>query len=91
MSEWRPIETAPKDGTDIILMYYSAVPALKNRIVYTVNVCRWVEKISDWNWGCGSSATHWMPLPAPPAEKVAQPTGVPIIDGKDGSVKYTGE
>lgn len=66
MSEWQPIETAPKDGTYIILArFYGAS----------------VEEVvgGDWNlhpkageeglhgfeaWI--SHATHWMPLPAPP-------------------------
>jgi len=63
MSEWQPIETAPKDGA--ILMFCS--------MHRTVFVTHWgeVEKgLYGWvgEYFCSGSATHWMPLPAPPKE-----------------------
>ena len=64
MSEWQPIETAPKDGTDFLA--YS-------------DACN-VYGVAYWNTFhhagylvCNDSArdffnpTHWMPLPPPPA------------------------
>lgn len=61
---WQPLETAPKDGT-FVLMYRNG----------TVDTARWYD---DWMfgrsaWGNGSWSypdhalpSHWMPLPEPP-------------------------
>jgi hypothetical protein len=58
-SEWRPIETAPKDGTAILL--WSGI---------VTRVGWWLEEDGIWLVGAGSilrSPTHWMPLPKRPA------------------------
>lgn len=60
MSEWHPIETAPKDGTYILAVW------ARNK---TTCLAFWDEK--EWNRvGSGGifpiEATHWMPLPEPP-------------------------
>lgn len=72
---WRPIETAPKDGTSILL-YYPDSGVIEGM---------WFERYENGNggqWsvvsidqhGCGCCAddsdqpTHWMPLPAPPKD-----------------------
>ena len=59
---WQPIETAPKDGVDVLITDGT----------YTV-VAHWNEKYG-WrvSWSrdvfcdSGEDATHWMPIPAPP-------------------------
>ena len=69
MTDWQPIETAPKDGSKIILYRDSDVFAL----------CSWGgEEISEngafWIWWVPEpewiaeikNPTHWIPLPAPP-------------------------
>lgn len=65
MSEWRKIETAPKDGTPVIVLVDGV--AIEGR-----------HREYGWSYaalnshGCGCCAdgdpdpTHWMPLPAPP-------------------------
>ena len=78
--DWQPIDTAPKDGTNILI-------ALTNRGFNgaeprpnEVGEAYWLE--NDW-WWAGTSprnyyqdsisetaygtVSHWMPLPAPPA------------------------
>jgi hypothetical protein len=67
MSEWKPIDEAPKDGTVILLGY---VPNWRlDRRVYEG---RWNDEQSTWTAVNGfivhNSATHWMPLPQPPKE-----------------------
>ncbi len=83
MSEWQPIETAPKDGTDV-LVYFGTMG------VRQVSWCapHWAEHDEKdyWSWcvddnkhspyalrgysDTGPRApTHWMPLPAPPTQQ----------------------
>jgi hypothetical protein len=59
MTEWQPIETAPKDGTLIIvpggLAYWR-----NDEGWHTVTGEDWPGKPIRWE------VTHWMPLPEPP-------------------------
>ena len=76
MSKWRPIETAPRDGTEI-LAYANYGPGDQ---VFGVTLARfnpavaggaWTFRKSDsWGtiWaGLDDGVTHWMPLPSPPS------------------------
>ena len=61
MSEWKPIETAPKDGTRIMLW-----PIGNCRNGLRMETGHWCL---NGHWKCGERsprATHWMPLPEPP-------------------------
>ena len=65
--EWQPIETAPKDGTDILVMTGE-----------TMHVVRWVNIHGDFDYWAvddnkhgpftlrGKAPTHWMQLPELP-------------------------
>lgn len=66
MSKWQLIETAPKDGTWILIYCDSGVEKVQ-----------WYEIAGDGQWErsptaeydneCGiDDPTHWMPLPEPP-------------------------
>jgi hypothetical protein len=61
VSEWKPIETAPKDGTWVLL----ARGGITGRIA-----CLWDKDYAGWmNVRAGyefRAPTHWMPLPEPP-------------------------
>ena len=67
LSEWQPIETAPKDGTDILVMTGE-----------TMHVVRWINIHGDFDYWAvddnkhgpftlrGKAPTHWIQLPEPP-------------------------
>ena len=58
--EWKPIETAPKDGKSILL-YPS--PYLGEYVA----VGNWASHPKVWmTAGDMVNPTHWMPLPEPP-------------------------
>jgi hypothetical protein len=67
--EWKPIETAPKDGSMIIVLDSGFVrEAVWNDIIGRFtgsggNVFNWCD-----------DATHWMPLPAPPLKPISTET-----------------
>ena len=71
MSEWMPIESAPKDETAVIL-YMPAVgyrgAVITSAYWTTHNVECW--HVDDQKNGPyplrGTSPAHWMPLPEPP-------------------------
>ena len=57
---WRPIETAPKDGKEIVLYF----PPVKSGRSHMPRMFR-VERMP---WTSPRVPTHWMPLPEPPKE-----------------------
>ena len=68
---WRPIETAPKDETDVLLYFpLTELPQYWDRII--------IARFHDGHWVWQGRAvrgysdayqpTHWQPLPDPPAE-----------------------
>lgn len=74
--DWQPIETAPKDGSPILVFCETL-----RRDRDAVYVCRWTTplKIDIYSGGPGYwveaggeqyaeyKPTHWMPLPEPPS------------------------
>jgi hypothetical protein len=54
--EWQPIETAPKDGT-VIIVY---APDFFQTAAWAGN--GWTNAANSWL----GDVTHWMPLPEPP-------------------------
>jgi hypothetical protein len=78
LTAWRPIETAPKDGSEILISggtwYYTESTISDHVSFHGVQIARWIEHRQSWHGGYGSeydgvyyhSPTHWMPLPPPP-------------------------
>lgn len=63
---WQPIETAPRDGTRIIVSIFGGY----------VTVARYFERQNQWweinndpsdSWGAELLPSYWMPLPDAPA------------------------
>lgn len=73
IQEWQPIETAPKDGTEILgfNQAYDGSIAIRN-MVYDSNNLLWRNKASIYRNSKGLQeayvASHWMPLPNLPKE-----------------------
>lgn len=75
MSEWQPIETAPKDGTIILVSdkrsvsaaYWGLAPRASGLVDrnYPWTMLDETNGLNGWMDG-PSGPTHWMPLPAPP-------------------------
>lgn len=72
VSQWQPIETAPRDGT-VVLAYNARGARSGHRHFFAFSdpapegqcwaaEAGWREPGRDWP----SYPTHWMPLPAPP-------------------------
>lgn len=69
MEDWRAIETAPKDGTRILLGRFVLGDDCDNRVA--VDYWHFSKDHGFFGWGKFNErfwpATHWMPLPARPA------------------------
>lgn len=73
---WQPIETAPKDGTEIILFTHHEPNAFCEEAFDAVQIGWWdngnhapgsaFHRDAGWHLQKIGVATHWMPLPAPP-------------------------
>lgn len=80
MSEWQPIETAPKNGKHVLLwcpwlndpvnMGYVSVGSFREDDYAHDDGPTWLDDShDDFSTGYASRplrATHWMPLPEPP-------------------------
>ena len=75
MSEWQPIESVPRDGTEV-LIYFARDGVGVRQVAYTEAANNDYESwcVDDLKFGpyplrrwCDGDATHWMPLPAPPS------------------------
>ena len=70
ITQWNPIETAPKDGT-VILVWHETV--LNQYAAFDVNIkkAQWLVEAEEWRVeGVGGNVppnlTHWMPMPNKP-------------------------
>lgn len=65
---WRPIETAPKDGTHILVWMRHEAYGFKAE---GVDTARWTDHNGGgWVTWLSGTPTHWMPLPSAPTEGV---------------------
>ena len=78
MSEWKPIETAPKDGTWILITGGTTKDESEDRSIAVAQYTDYLNgrKCDRWHWqfawydggyyGWYENPTHWMHLPEPP-------------------------
>jgi hypothetical protein len=62
---WQPIETAPKDGTRVLLCVVGTQSAGRDDREY-YHMASW--GIDHWQPFIPNDWTHWQPLPSPPQE-----------------------
>lgn len=60
LTQWQPIETAPKDGTEILVCNHATLD------IWFYHVASWMDGLEWWNGDARVNPTHWMPLPQPP-------------------------
>lgn len=69
--DWQPIETAPKDGTEILVFGSYTYPDDPDPTVYW-EIVSYREDPHGYVWTDGNQSSrenvfsHWMPLPPPP-------------------------
>ena len=63
MSEWQPIETAPKNGTRVMVIEFNRTDPIPITATCGVQHGRWHSIPGAY----ALKPTHWMPLPAPPS------------------------
>lgn len=77
--DWQPIETAPKDGNEILLC---------SAVLHDIGLCYWREDnvMTGWTWGMEQRFNHakwWMPLPdtkmLPPIPEPLSPPPLPPL------------
>lgn len=71
-SQWRPIETAPKDGTDVLCFCVEPEFAEEGNPHKEFRVCFYGQLQPDYfcwmsHYGYEQRPTHWQPLPNPPS------------------------
>ena len=63
MSDWQPIKTAPKDGTQV-LGYFDGHVVVMLWFTYSNDYTCWETVDAETE----VDPTHWMPLPNPPTK-----------------------
>lgn len=72
MSEWQPITTAPRDGTNILLAHGNDITSGKWARPNGFNPLVTMLAGDEGGYWCHTGSafpfkpTHWMPLPSPP-------------------------
>ncbi len=65
MTEWQPIETAPKDETEF-LGYHGPNVCCPDVSVYKIEKKKFLEYADGFWVEQYKKPTHWMPMPKPP-------------------------
>lgn len=88
--EWQPIETAPKDGTAVLLHIAHPLPEAPNMVIgrwgiYTLPSGR---RDTGWFWygSVAGAPIHWQPLPAPPTPAERRSAALDALGELDGEM-----
>lgn len=68
MNDWQPIETAPKDGSRILLYWPKTTRIPIKIIIGNWRGDYWSNDLLYFDEEKRNCPTHWMPLPEPPQE-----------------------
>ena len=75
---WQPIETAPKDGTEILMRFVGRRP-------YVTGV-KWhvgcFVQLSDYSPTAVKEATHWMPIPTGPTAAEIEAIRAKLVESR---------
>lgn len=74
MIDWQPIETAPKDGTPLILFARAETATAPIPVIGWFIDGKWIECCFYPNRPVGIVPSHWMPRPEFPGPKTALAT-----------------
>ena len=68
MSAWKPIETAPKDGTRVLLSNANGTWMGEFKEQFKDDRPWFSVLLNHWHMSpyCSTEPTHWQPLPSPP-------------------------
>lgn len=69
MTDWQPIETAPKDGTSVLFYLRHGGFCFGGWQEWEDSTGKSMSAWQDNGEGFTLDPTHWMPLPAPPEAK----------------------
>jgi len=77
MTGWQPIDTAPKDGTSVLLygIWSGEVHGSANEysiLQASFSFKNWLVEGGEYYCAYVINPTHWMPLPAPPVNTSAE-------------------
>jgi hypothetical protein len=61
VAEWESMESAPKDGSSFLGVWWSDISVGKDPLPH-VGICSWAGAWTPYD----RKLTHWMPLPVPP-------------------------
>jgi hypothetical protein len=62
--EWRPIESVPKDGREVLLLLEWRYPGITKAPQYRYGVGQWRD--GNWRHMQAGVPVAWLPLPQPP-------------------------
>jgi hypothetical protein len=72
MSEWRTMEIAPHDGTEVLAFARDPFSRDFYGVAQWATAKDWVPRSVDgWFWPFAIRPTHWMPLPPAPSTPAA--------------------
>jgi hypothetical protein len=73
LKSWQPMETAPKDGTNVLVCWHDGATASMFAVGHNLGDGRRWQNTHDWLHNERSWPTHWMPVPDPPAALASLP------------------